>query len=330
MIKSRTLILLLLSAFLIMSLCIPMKLFAANNPVISLSATSEDTEITLEVQGEQLKDLYAYEFKLSFDPMVLRFLKADSPLAGFTVEPIVKDGSILFAHSKVGKVKGTNGAAILGRFTFEVLSDGPPLLKVRDIRLVDSALEMVELQGEVDLKSAARFSDISGHWAQATILKASEQGWISGYTDGSFRPQQQVTRAEFVAMLVRALQVPSAPETKLAFTDAGSIPRWASGYIAAAVHAGMIEGYADGTFRAGQYINRAEMTAILVRSQGIVPKPGDQPTFMDTVDIPLWAQPYIAAGAERGWIKGVGHNQFAPLRNATRAEAAHLILALLV
>ncbi|MDQ6417972.1 S-layer homology domain-containing protein [Paenibacillus sp. LHD-117] len=317
-----------LTALLFLSLWSPGALLAANEPVFSMKATNRESKVIIEVKGQQLKDLYAYQFNLAYDAKHMRFIEADSPIQGFTVDPIVKEGDILFAHSKVGTAKGTKGDAILATLTFERITGSPAAFTLHDIKLVDSALEMAELTTKVIVSSGLKFKDIAGHWAEASILKASERGFVAGYSDGTFRPQRQVTRAEFVAMLVRALelQVPTAPQ--LEFADHDSIPAWARGYIAAGIEAGIIEGYADGTFQAGKLISRAEMASMIVRSEGVAPSSGGKPSFADTDDIPAWAQPYVAVAAERGWIKGVGDNRFAPLKHATRAEAAHLILTL--
>lgn len=321
--------LLLLTGLLLLSLWSPGALLAANGPILSLKATNRESKVIIEVKGQQLTDLYAYQFNLEYDPKHMKFIEADSPVAGFTVDPKVKDGDILFAHSKVGNVKGMKGGAALASFTFERITGSEAKFTLHEIKLVDSELEMVELAAKVEISSgSAAFKDIEGHWAEASILKAAELGFVTGYSDRTFRPQQQVTRAEFVAMLARALhlQIPAEPE--LGFADLENIPVWARGYIAAAVEAKLVEGYADGTFQAGKLISRAEMATLIVRSEGIVPTGDEKPSFSDTDQIPDWAQPYIAVAVERGWIKGVGNHSFAPLKNANRAEAAHLIVAL--
>lgn len=318
---------LLITALMLLSLWPPGTAAAADEPVFNLKASSRESKLTIEVTGSGLKDLYAYQFSLSYNDKLVRFVGATSPIAGFTVNPINKDGSVLFAHSKVGNAKGSEGEKALAAFTFERVAAGSASFTLHDIKLVDSALEMVELKATVSLSSLwASFTDIAGHWAESSILQASELGWVAGYNDGTFQPQRQVTRAEFVTMLSRALSlsVPESPE--LAFGDLESIPLWSRGHVAAAVEAGLVEGYDDGTFRAAKLISRAEMAAMIVRSRGIMPDAGAQPSFADTGDIPGWAKPYIALASERGWVEGVGGNRFAPLKHATRAEAAHLIL----
>ncbi|MBD2868571.1 S-layer homology domain-containing protein [Paenibacillus arenilitoris] len=321
--------LLFLTALLLLSVWSPGTLLAAGEPAFSLKSTNRESKVIIEVKGRHLTDLYAYQFHLAYDSNHMRFIEADSPIPGFTVDPIVERGDILFAHSKIGSAEGTEGDATLAAFTFERITGSNAKFTLSEIKLVDSKLDMIELESKVNVSSASiRFKDIAGHWAESSILRANELGWVAGYSDDTFRPQQQVTRAEFVTMLVRALELPIPSEPQLNFADKEKIPAWARGYVAAAVDAKMIEGYADGTFRAGKLISRAEMASLIVRSEGVVPAPGDKPSFADTDEIPAWAQPYIAVAADRGWIKGVGNDRFAPLKNATRAEAVHLIVTL--
>lgn len=170
--------------------------------------------------------------------------------------------------------------------------------------------------------------DIQEHWAKTAIDQAVAAGFVNGYSDGNFRPNQQVTRAEFVTMLGRALDL-NADGTSLSFTDAGKIPSWAKDAIAEAVAAGIISGYKDGTFGPHKPLNRAELTAMIVRAGGIRPDSQAKLAFNDAKDIPAWAVPYVAAAVDAGLVDGVGNNRFAPQQVATRAEAVTLVVKLL-
>ena len=326
--RSRS-ILILCKALLLLTLCFPGMLLAANEAAFHMQAKTQGNQVVVEVRAEHLSDVYAYQFNLAYPTEAVRFISATSPIAGFTVEPIDQDGDILFAHSKVGSVSGTQGGALLATFTFERVAGSGASFSLHGIKLVDSNLDMVSLPDTVQLASTwITFSDIAGHWAEPSIIKASELGLVQGYSNSTFRPQQQVTRAEFITLLSRALGVKPSSAPVLDFKDTAHIPAWAGGYVAAAVELGIIQGYADGTFQAAKLISRAEMAAMIVRSQGIVPLAEIRPAFADNAEIPAWARPYIAIAAEQGWINGVGNNRFAPLQYATRAESAHLILTL--
>ncbi|CAM4179681.1 S-layer homology domain-containing protein [Saccharibacillus endophyticus] len=172
------------------------------------------------------------------------------------------------------------------------------------------------------------FGDVAGHWAESAVLRAVSAGFVTGYANGDFRPNAKVTRAEFVTMIVRALDLPvqaSAPS----FTDNNRVGTWAVPSVAAAVEAGLISGYADGTFRPGNAMTRTELTVTIARAAKLPIDPSAKLSFGDAADIPKWAVPYIAAAQKAGLAGGVGGGRFAPNQQATRAEAVSMILAML-
>ncbi|WP_141505310.1 InlB B-repeat-containing protein [Paenibacillus luteus] len=171
------------------------------------------------------------------------------------------------------------------------------------------------------------FTDIAGHWAEASIKDAVQRGIVLGYTDGTFRPHAQITRAEFATMLAGALQL-KVEGTALAFTDEAEIAAWAKTAIAHTVAAGITVGYADGSFRPSASISRAELTVMIARASG-KEATATTTSFADDQDIPVWAKASVQAAKEAGIVNGLGQNRFAPQMTATRAEAIVMILNLL-
>lgn len=171
-------------------------------------------------------------------------------------------------------------------------------------------------------------TDTGSHWAAAAIEKAVAGGFVSGYPDNTFRPNQKVNRVEFITMLARALQLPDSGSTS-SFKDSAKIPAWAKSFVAQAVALQIISGYDDGTFRPTQELTRTELAVMVVRALGITVDPKATLTFNDAKDVPAWAVPYIAAAAEAGIVNGIGQNRFAPNQVASRAEAVTIILNLL-
>lgn len=109
-------------------------------------------------------------------------------------------------------------------------------------------------------------------WYATEIAKAKAAGYIAGYEDGTMRPNAQITRQEAAKIISSILKLDISSDSALnAFTDAASIPAWSRGYVAAMVKAGYITGYPDGTFKAGNAINRAEAAVILGRVIGATP-----------------------------------------------------------
>jgi|GEM_PF-359913 len=175
------------------------------------------------------------------------------------------------------------------------------------------------------------FADVKEeHWAARAIAEASAKGIIAGYPDGSFRPEQQVSRAEFIHMLARTLGL-SGGTDPLPFQDNADIPAWARGSIAAAVQAGWVNGYGDGTLRAAEPISRAEMAALLARALALaVGEIGEESGsgYADEAAFPAWAREAIAAVTKAGFMVGMGNNRFSAELQATRAQAAALMLRL--
>ncbi|WP_225442816.1 S-layer homology domain-containing protein [Paenibacillus lycopersici] len=172
------------------------------------------------------------------------------------------------------------------------------------------------------------FSDIQGHWAEASIKQAVSDGIVNGYQDGTFKPNQTVTRAEFAVMLINALK-PQVEGTALTFTDAAENGAWAQKAIAQAVELGIIKGDVDGSFRPNAPITRAEMAVMLARALKLDVKSVDATEFADDQAIPAWAKGAVAEMEAQGIVQGKGANRFAPQDQATRAEAVTVLLKLL-
>jgi hypothetical protein len=178
-------------------------------------------------------------------------------------------------------------------------------------------------------KPEVSFDDVDDHWAAVSIGEAVEAGIVNGYEDGTFRPDDQATRAEFVTMVGRALELDDASGDALDFKDAAQVPAWAQAFFVRLIEDQVITGYEDGTLRPANPLSRTEMTVILVRALGIEIDPDATTSFADANDIQPWARPYIAAAAEAGLVEGVGGNRFAPETKATRAEVVTLLLSVL-
>ncbi|MDQ0115852.1 5'-nucleotidase C-terminal domain-containing protein [Paenibacillus harenae] len=173
------------------------------------------------------------------------------------------------------------------------------------------------------------FTDVGSHWAAESIDSAIEAGFISGYGDGTFRPDGKATRAEFITMVGRALKLEDFSGGGLNFADADQVPVWAQSFFTQLVEDEVISGYEDNTLRPSNPLTRTEMTVILVRALGIEVDPNAAPAFADADQIKLWARPYIAAAYDAGLIEGMGGNRFEPQLNATRAEVVTLLLSVL-
>ena len=130
------------------------------------------------------------------------------------------------------------------------------------------------------------FSD-TDMWAKDVINELAAADVVNGYEDGTFRPDNGVTRAEFVAMLMR---IADEAGTDAGYADADG--HWAEKYIAKAAEYGFVNGYEDGTFRPDNVVTRAEVVAIMSRVFGF-PSDGTESEYAD-VTPEHWAFGYIA------------------------------------
>lgn len=172
------------------------------------------------------------------------------------------------------------------------------------------------------------FSDVKeGHWAKRVLQILAAKHIVNGVDEWRFNPEGKTTRAEFVTLLANALNL-EADGVSNSFIDVKE-EAWYADSIAAAIKAGITSGISANQFAPDQFISRAEMVTMIVRSAGIQPKPVATVGYTDAQDIPRWALPYIAAAEEANLVRGRGSNLFAPQSNATRAEAAQLVYNLL-
>jgi len=174
-------------------------------------------------------------------------------------------------------------------------------------------------------KPTIKLTDITGHWAEANIKQAVSDGFVSGYTDGTFKPDRTATRAEFAVMLMNALKL-QGNGADLTFTDTAEIGSWAQKAVAQAVKAGIIKGNEDGTFRPNAEITRSEMAVMVTRALNLTTESNAATSFADDKDIPTWAKGAVAALLKMGIIDGEGRNKFDPQDKISRAEAVTALL----
>ena len=166
------------------------------------------------------------------------------------------------------------------------------------------------------------FSDVSDTWAKASIEKMTAKGIINGYSDGTFKPEQSVTRAEMAKMISVLLGL--GTDGKSIFEDVAD-GEWFSGYVAAAAQSGIVKG-ADGRFMPNEYITRQDAAVMIARALEFKGKTvaADTPRFADNNLIADYAAPYVGALANMGVVNG-SDGKFMPLSNITRAETAALL-----
>ncbi|RPK31414.1 cellulase family glycosylhydrolase [Paenibacillus xylanexedens] len=170
------------------------------------------------------------------------------------------------------------------------------------------------------------FIDVpEAHWAALAIKRAAALGIVQGYPDGTYKPAEPITRAQFIKMLSNAFKW-QGEQDELIFTDNGEIGAWAKDAIAQAVNRGVINGYDDGSFRPNREITRTEMIVILGRVLGLDRSAIEQTGFADDATIPAWGKGIVEALRELVIVAGHSNNRFAPNDAPTRTEALVVIL----
>ena len=172
------------------------------------------------------------------------------------------------------------------------------------------------------------FTDLANvQWAKESINALVEKGVISESTDKKFNPDRNVTREEFVKMIVVAMGVfdKNAVST-LADVDSNE---WYAPYIASAEKTGLITGDEKGNFGVGEEISRQDMAVIIYRAMADSAKQGNASGFADDGEIADYAKTAVYSLAEMGIVNGIGDNSFAPFGAATRAMAAKVIYGMI-
>lgn len=212
---------------------------------------------------------------------------------------------------------------------YEVMTDG-------SLRYVDGKQQNGQLVAIVQLGKSfvvasmnRSFDDVpAAHWAIAFIEELTAKQIVEGVNENSFAPSKEVTRAEFTAMLVRALKLEATSVSS--FNDVAE-SSWYYAAVAAAVEAGIVNGTSDATFHPNAFISREEMAVMLMRAHSYASGaslPTTELPFADSNSISQWAQDSVSAAYAAGFISGKTAMTFDPKGNGTRAESAKLLLKL--
>ncbi|KRE58386.1 S-layer homology domain-containing protein [Paenibacillus sp. Soil750] len=185
------------------------------------------------------------------------------------------------------------------------------------------------------LSSTKSFDDVSKHWAKADIELMANKLIVKGATDTSFAPDNNITRAEFTALLVRALGLTS-DTASATFTDVISSD-WFAGSVGAAVKAKLVSGFEDNSFKPNDTITREQMAVMIASAIKAAGKKVADPTtsskflasFDDRGSISSWAQVAVSQSIEAKIISGMTDTTLVPSANASRAQAVVMLKRLM-
>lgn len=180
---------------------------------------------------------------------------------------------------------------------------------------------MLDNVQEVFFKS---LKDVEGHWAKASIDKAVQQGVLKGYEDGSFKPDNNITRAEASAIIAKIGGYDNDTKNiRSIFPDI--YPNdWFWAYVSYCYQKGFISGYQDGEFKPYNELTRAEACKILCSVAKLnVRVDAKTNSFNDIKG--HWAYRWIATMDQQGYLTGYEDGSFKPDNKITRAEFITMI-----
>jgi len=171
------------------------------------------------------------------------------------------------------------------------------------------------------------FTDLTGvDWAKESIKVLSNDGVINGMGNSLFKPNDNVTREQFIKMLVCAMNI-NADGKEPTFIDVNEND-WFYPYISAAFKKGIISGFEDNRFKVGEYITRQDMAVIVDRAMllnGFNFDSFPKRFFVDNYKVFDYCADSVKKLAGANIIKGNDMGEFSPLDFTTRAQAAVII-----
>ena len=328
-----------------------------HSPEGPVSAGAEFT-VTVDLEGNPGFSLI--QFALNYNRAQARCIEASvsSLLADtmFVTNPDTEEGAIIVAVS----LREVSGDGSVASFVFHALEDmdffscslenilfttsesepipytviytmpAPVTLTPTPAPVTLTPTPVPETSGETE-NTLPRFTDTAGNWAEAYILKGAERGLFGGYTDGSFRPGNRLTRAEFVMVLWNLAGRPD-PAGGTPFTDIAGRSGNTQNAIAWAYGAGHVNGTTETTFSPGDALTRQAAMKILFSYTGGVS--GTEllfsaiydGTFTDSGEISAWAKPAVYWGVYHEILNGTTPTTLNPRGTITRAQLAAIMV----
>lgn len=251
-----------------------------------------------------------------------------------------RDGVVatINAEPDLGTNENPGGNLIRNNTRFDVNN----ATKTVRILAVGNDIDQKKISGQVDFVAATvdqpppqgtgtAFTDVpTNYWARAYIEALASQNIIAGFPDGSFKPNEPVTRAQFATIITKAL-TPAAKRNAIDFRDV-SRNFWAYAAIQSAYRSQFVSGYPDGTFKPQQEIPRVQALVSLANGLGLTANNQNVISiYADASQIPGYAVGPVAAATTRQLVINYPTvRQLNPNRPATRAEIAAFVYQALV
>ncbi|WP_309137281.1 S-layer homology domain-containing protein [Romboutsia lituseburensis] len=196
--------------------------------------------------------------------------------------------------------------------------------KIKKVLNVALATTILVMPMQVNIVNALSFEDVKNdHWAAKTIQDFVNKGYIGGYSDNTFKPENSITRAEFIKIVNQTFGYKEI--TSADFTDVKS-NQWFYNDVCIAIKAGYIKGYEDKTFRPNKQITREEVAVIITNIKKNKDTNYDKINkYKDLKNISNWAKSSVEGALEAKYIGGYSDNTIKPKANITRAESVSIL-----
>lgn len=293
----------------------------------------------LEVSGQGSGTVYLDQITASYDGVIDNVppvVKAQLSDDGHTVTGTVSDAVDVHIPAENVTV-ALNGVpqtghydASTGKFSISVSKPGSRVT----VTAKDASGNIGRASADVPGSGEHRFSDASNYWAADYCDFLYDNGISTGYADGTFRPNELLTRLDFAVMLYNSLRLNEADYTgtELPFADLASIPDYALPAIRALYAKGVINGStgSDGLlyFNPNNPLTRAHASAMIGRTQAKGYALAEL-AFTDAADIPSYAASYIRSMVSQGILSGYAEGDFRPNANITRGQMAKILYTML-
>ncbi|MHA6483331.1 S-layer homology domain-containing protein [Paenibacillus sp. strain BS8-2] len=266
-------------------------------------------------------------------------LTAATPIIDFTLSIVDQSGKEIklpsFKEPITISLRLNEGTAKLSQLGMYFMKEDGTLEyvggSVRDGMLVAAVRHFSTYAG---LQYKKTFKDVpADYWAAPAIELLAARGIVTGVSADEFQPKRSVTRAEFAALLVRALGLNAEKDQAVPFIDVDASD-WYAYPVRVAYENGLVTGKSTDRFAPDDIITRQEVAAVLMRAKSKL-SPDHDETKNDAVDVidlmqaSDWAQQAIRDMLKLGWMQGRGDSRFAPLEDTKREEVVQVIVRML-
>ena len=191
--------------------------------------------------------------------------------------------------------------------------------------------QIMQTTGAAANLGGCQFPDVpNGFWAACDIDKLAINDVVVGYPDGYFKPNRNISRAEFATILVKGFNLDKCDMPREGLFKDVPMSNWANAAIAKAVDEDLLKGYPDGNFKPNHPVTRVEALTTIAKGMtcDIDQCKADEilSKYADGASIPNWAKIPVAKSLENGALKDSPNpNMIMPNKEATRAEVASMM-----